>query len=280
MKDSIEIQNKNFILHWINYNPNFKNITYNNHIIKFSNGDEINLYDFLILSLLDNPKIKQSIYTMDELLFKKIIYTNVEIYKFMNPLNNVEEYIKHIKITPRSTIYITTSNSNIEIEDAKPLEVLQIYNNLSKVSNGYVSMKSLLRKLNKPYNSNYKKDINFFELINSNRELDLTELSYVNYFSKYMYDLMCFQDYLVGDAKKTLELYNHKMAVLSIAENLNKNQRRALNLFNDNIQAYNLKLEKETIPERKASYGFSSLVLIIVSVVVTLALITLLIIIN
>ncbi len=95
-----------------------------------------------------------------------------------------------------------------------------------------------------------------------------------------MYDLMCYQDYLVDEAKDVFELYKYTINKLLNTGQLTENQKIAVNTYKDYLNAYYLKNQKEAISYRKASTGSSSLVLIIISVIVTLAFIALLIIIN
>ena len=283
MEKSIETQNKDFMIYWIEKNPNFNGINFYNNSIVFRNNVTVNLGNFLISSLLNNQNIKQQINSMEEFLFQKIISANTEVYNYMNSIDNDGEYIINIRLAPTNNAVLITTNKteNKAIKDLKPFDVLRAFNSLSRnPGNNYITIENLYKKLNKTYIPEGKKDIDFFDLINTDRELSLAEINSINDFSHYMYNLMCYQDYLIGDAKKLLELYNHKMVLLLNNEELNDNQKYALKLYNDNLSAYNFKLEKETSHQRKASSGFSSLVLIIISVLVTLSLILLLIIIH
>ena len=285
MDKSVENQNRNFISDWIRLNPNFSGVKYLNNSISFNNGTKIDFHNFLVSSLLENPIINANIYSIDEYLFYKIMYANTEIYNFYDLNGNNSEYVESIKLTTWGTSYIITNkNKNDEklpeMTDFKPIEVINAYRFLKeKNEDGIVTVDDLYKKLNKSFVPSEKKDIIFFDLIDSNEKLNSDQIEYINKFSKYMYTLACYQDYLVGEAKKCLDLYKYKMNYLLGLDETNENQKMALNLYSDNVKSFELK-EKESSNLIDNSVGFSSLALIISSVVVTLSLILLLIIIH
>ena len=294
MTGSIEEQNRKFIIDWIEKNPNFSghnsdpnsSLNFYDNTIIFGNGKTIKLGNFLVSSLLNNPSIGYNIYSMNQSLFYQIMYANTGLYDYYvsNDLN--PEYVEKIELTTWGTSYIITNKNknnknakNDEINEVKPSELLLIYRSLKEKYNNYVPVSDLYKKINKVYISNEKKDIIFFDLINKDEVLSQKDTKYINDFSNYMYTALCYQDYLVGDAKNCFDLYRYRMNNLIRKNNLNENQKIALKCYETNLEAFELK-QKEASYEMKASLGFSSLALIIVSVVVTLSLIVLLIVIH
>ena len=106
MKESFDNKNQEYISKWIESNPNFSNIKFENNSILFSNGSKIDLNNFSLCSLLENNNFTANLNLMDEPLLYKIIYANAEIYKFYNRDTNIDEYIKDIKITDQGNVLI------------------------------------------------------------------------------------------------------------------------------------------------------------------------------
>ena len=77
MVNSVFIENKKFINQWINLNPNFKGLEFQNNILKY-NEFELDLKSFLVSELLKNTYFNNNIYTMKINEFLKIINLHID----------------------------------------------------------------------------------------------------------------------------------------------------------------------------------------------------------
>ena len=148
MKESIKSQNRDLIVKWIEINPNFSDIKFEDNTVIFSDGSKIYLGEFLLTSLLENKDFTSNFNLMDEYLLYKILYVNTEIYKFYNADTNINEYIKDIKLTDYGNVLITTNVSKEETKGVMTNVVLMTYSSLLNSSpNGKVTVDSLFKKI-------------------------------------------------------------------------------------------------------------------------------------
>ncbi|MBE6161639.1 MAG: class B sortase [Firmicutes bacterium] len=261
MKESFDNKNQEYISKWIESNPNFSNIKFQNNSILFSNGSKIDLKNFSLSSLLDNEDFISNLKLMDEYLLYKIIYANAEIYKFYNRDTNIDEYIKDIKITDQGNVLITTDKSKKETKGIKINSILMTYSSLLNSStNGKVSIDKLFKKIG--LNNFHEKngELLFFDLLDKNDEFKTIEIHYIGDFSKYMYTLVRYQNYLVGDAKKLLESCNYKINKLMKSDNLNNLQKDALKLYNKYTKYNKIHDLKKRIHRNKTMFIIAMLI--------------------
>ena len=272
MNEFVFEENSKLLNDWISKNPNFSVLKFENNILTSSDGQSIDLKDFLLSSLLNNELIKNTINKMSEETFVRILKINSKAFKIENISNKyliVDEKIKKVRINENGQAIAETDNDNIEIKDHKALKVLNTYNALIENNTVHIPLSTLLKKLN---------DNKFYDLINTNYELSKDDYDYINVFSDYMFDLMYDQDYLINEANKLLKNYEFTMNELKNNNNRTHNQNTALNIYLDKLRNFNIKIENKKEESHNSSPGYSSLVLIITSVVVTAMLIILLII--
>ena len=95
-----------------------------------------------------------------------------------------------------------------------------------------------------------------------------------------MFYLLLYQDLLTGNAKKLLDMYNVELNRISSLSKISIAQKYALHFYNKNLEALeNLKKEqekKEAVAMHRASNGYTSLILLLFSVLVTGIFITIL----
>lgn len=263
MEESIKNQNLCLIVKWIENNPNFSNIKFEDNSVLFSNGSSVELGNFSLSSLLENKDFTSNLNLMDEYLLYKILYANAEIYKFNNTDTSTSEYIKNIKLTDQGNVLITTNISKEETKGAMTNVVLMTYSSLLNSSpNGKVTVDSLFKKIGMARSHDKKNELLFFDLLDKDDEFKTIEIHYIGDFSKYMYTLVRYQNYLVGDAKKLLESCNHKINELIKANNLNDIQKEALKLYNKYTK-YN-KLHDLKIKEKRKKAMFIIVLLVFI----------------
>lgn len=279
MNKYIYDENYKFINDWINNNPNFKSIIFDNNILIDSLGIKINLENYLVSNLLKSEYFKNNIYKMDENTFFKAVRLNLKAFKIFNGnIENItnDEKINNVRIDQKGKAVAETENSKVEITDHTALKVLSTYTSLIANDTIHIPLSTLLKSLN-----NNK----FYELINSSLDLSKEDYDYINEYSNYMLELLQNEELLTDETKKLL--YDYQFSMNSLTNiNRNSNQNVALNIYIDNLRLYN---KEESIKQKdeetlnlkvSSSLGYSSLVLIVTSVIVTVILIMLLIIIN
>ena len=298
MDNDIYKLNYAYLENWISLNPNLKNITYFNNILKTPSGEEIDLKNFLVSELLNNEYFKNNKYSMRESEFIKIIklHTGSEnilndlVYKESENSKDNNEYVKNVKLNKLGNAVIITSElNNYEIKDVPANKVLFAYHSLIQESN-YLPLNDLLKKINKEdliikstaavqYIYSIL-NIKFFNLINSDNSLNIKESNYIQSKSKFMFYLLLYQDLLTGNAKKLLDMYNVELNRISSLNKISIAQKYALHFYNKNLEALeNLKKEqekKEAVAMHRASNGYTSLILLLFSVLVTGIFITIL----
>ncbi|MBE6161094.1 MAG: hypothetical protein E7158_02580 [Firmicutes bacterium] len=304
MNEYIYNENTKFINSWKSINPNLKNITLENNILKDSKGSSINLKTYLISTILKNDFVNNNINSINEELFLKIVELNSKAFEISNShLENItiDEKIRKIKINEKGeAIAETEKNNNVEITGHKALKVLSTYTSLIANNTVHISLSTLLKKLN-----NNK----FYDLIETDYELSNSDYEYITNFSKFMLELSINKDYITEETKSLLNNYEFLMFNLKNSDSKTRNQKLALDQYesnqiifkntnkkNDDINEnknnvnQTIKMKNIIINENKKeetlenkvspSYGFNSYVLIGISIFITLMFTILLIIIQ
>ena len=277
MVNSVFIENKKFINQWINLNPNFKGLEFQNNILKY-NEFEIDLKSFLVSELLKNTYFNNNIYTMKINEFLKIINLHIEAIAILNQKDedleqDTEEYIKHVKINSLGRAMIITNEDEIEIMDINANEVLSKYTSLITKYDYYVPLNAMLKQLHKEEKTKDSKiiSINFFKLLQKDEDLTLSEYNYIKYVSNFIFKLNDNEDKIVDKARYLLDLYMLEMNRLKYIEKLTASQKYALKLFDNYIEileAQNKKNEEANYSSSK-NYGYSLFSLILASVITT-----------
>ena len=233
MKVPIKFQNLCIIQKWIKDNPNFSGVKFEDNTVLFSNGSKVDLGDFSLELLLNNKDFNSNFNLLDEFLLYKILYANTKIYEFYNTDTNIDEYIKSIELTNQGNVIITTNLSKEETKGTIANSVLMTYSSLLNSSqNSNITLDSLFEKIGVDNPHKKSNELLFFDLLDKDDEYKTIEIHYIGDFSKYMYTLVRYQNYLVGDAKKLLESCNRKINELMKSDNLNDLQKEALKLYN------------------------------------------------
>lgn len=290
METEIFKANDSYVKNWISLNPNLKGFNYKNNILICPDGKEINFKNFLVSELLNNQYFKNNVYTLSSKEFITIIKLHVYSDYILNDLiytsrsessitNN--EYIKNVKINSKGYATIITSENNVyEIEDVPANEVLMTYTLLFSQTN-YLPLNELLKNIHKENTkdeniddfSNSILNIKFFYLINSSLPLNSKESEYIVSKSKFIYYLLINQDLLTGCAQHLLDLYNIELNRIASLKNPNISQQLALHSYKKNLADFdNYKKEqekKEVIKPLKVSNGYTSLFIILTSIIVT-----------
>ena len=276
MDEYVVEQNAKYINDWIKKNPNFYELKFENNTLTTSDGEIIDLKDFLVSTLLTNQLISDTITVMSEKTFVRVLKLNAKAFKIENTTNKAlvnDEKINNVRINENGLAVAETDNSKIEITGHKAVKVLSTYTSLIANNTVHIPLSTLFRNLNTN---------KFYELINTNYELSKEDFEYINIFSNYMFDLMYDRNFLIKEAKELLDNYEFTMNSLQANENRTPNQTTALNIYLDKLREFEIKIaekEKEEMSKKnKSSRGYSLLALIITSVIVTAMLIVLLII--
>lgn len=270
MNNSIYEENKKFIFQWINFNPNFNGLEFKNNILKYKDM-EIDLKTFLVSELLNNKYFVNNVYTMKINEFLKIINLHVKSI-LISAQNNEQycyeddEYIKNIKINSLKRAMIITNKREIELMGINANDVLNKYSLLLLKDNYYVSLNELLDKNNNDTNNL------FFRLLQNDNELGISEYNYIKHVSNFIFQLNDNEYVLVDKAKNLLNTYMFEMNKLKQLSVLNHAQKFALKLYDNYIKILeeeHKKNEELNALNSSHSYGYSSLVLIITSVIST-----------
>ncbi len=269
--DNINISNYHFLKEWISLNPNFVGLEYSTNNYLISGKVNIFLKDFLVEELLNNEYFKNNIYSMSKEEFINIIKIHVQSQSLLNSSeNNLSEnlninnsdYIRKISINDNSkALIITSSGNNLVINNVPYSKVVSVYSDEVEKCNYYVPVKYFLSKI---IDSD---KIKYFELINSSKDINIEQLNYLRSFEKFMGILLKNEDKIIGSAKDLLDMYKRNLFSLSLLENLNSNQKKAVNTYYDIINSYidskNKETEKEEQVYNRSSVGYSSLALLL-----------------
>lgn len=274
MGKEISLENHKFISHWIMVNPNLKDLIFINNVIKYEH-EEIDLKNFLISELLNNEYFANNIYSMNKNEFLNIIKFHTKSEEI---LKNKSEYIKHIKINEKGKAIVVTNGQTITIEKISANEVISKYNSLLLTNNYYVPIETLLKELNLEELS-YG---NFFSILRKKEELNEPESKYIQAISKFIFALNDNEHLLIGNAKFLLNKYMIEMNSLKYIDSLTPAQKYALTLYEDYIKILENESKKneETKSYSSSSYGYSTLWMIIASVISTILVITFLMLCN
>jgi len=270
MVNSIFIENKKFINQWINLNPNFKGLEFQNNILKY-NEIEIDLKTFLVSELLKNYYFNNNIYSMKINEFLKIINLHIKSIDILKTNNErkvekgkTDEYIKNIKINTLGKAMIVTNEDVIEIMDISAIEVLSKYSSLTAKYDYFVPLNELLKLLNKEQK---QKDLQ------KDSKLNLSEYNYIEYISKFIFILNDNEEKLVDKARYLLDVYLIEMNKLKhTTKTLTTAQKYALKLYDNYIEilaAENKKIEEANYSSSK-NYGYSTFWMICASVLSTI----------
>lgn len=276
MPEDISRLNDMYFNEWKKINPNLKNIIFSNNVIISTNG-KLPLGSLILSDLLYNSSFKNEIYTMTEEKFIKILRIHRKAKSVLGDIVEFkdEQYIKHI-YADASNNAVVVSNDLSEIPlNSNINNVLSIYNTLLEIYNNYVPVSAIIREFdkNKVYSSSVY-NVKFFYLINSNSKLSDKHKDYIYKISNFIYELFSYQDYLVGDAKELLAKYIFNLENINLIGNKTETQKYALTLYqqisknylNTIANIYQQETEKEA---HRASLGYSSIVLIVTSVLIT-----------
>ena len=282
MDEYILEQNSMCINDWIKKNPNFYDFKFKDNILTTPDGEEIDLSNFLLPTLLNNQLINDTITVMSDKTFIRILKLNIKAFRIENTTNKAlinDGKIEKIEIVNGCAKAILEKKAPGEEENAititghKAREVLSTYTTLVSNSTVHIPLSTLLKNLNND---------KFYDLINTNYELSKEDFDYINVFSDYMFDLMYDKSLLIKEAQELLNNYEFEMNSLQAKENRTPNQTTALNIYLDKLRDFEIKIankEKEDMSRNnKSSRGYSLLALIATSVIVTAMLLVLLII--
>lgn len=274
MGKDIFLENYKFISHWINLNPNLKKLVFINNVIKYEH-EEIDLKYFLVSELLNNEYFINNIYSMSKNEFLKIVKLHTVSEEI---LKNNNEYIKHIKINEKGKPVIVTNKQNILISEFKANDVISKYNYLLLSNNYYVPVNTLLKELNLDASSCNI----FFNIFLPKDELNNSEYKYIEEISKFIFTLNDNEHLIVGNAKFLLNKYMIEINSLKYIDSLTPAQKYALTLYEDYIKILENESKKneETKSYSSSSYGYSTLWMIIASVISTILVITFLMLCN
>ena len=283
MLQNVEYKNYLFLTEWIDNNPNLRNIIFKDNTIISSNGKKIQLGDFLISYMLNNLDFRNEITTMDEDKFIWLVDVQCKAKKILSDSSSSisDDYIKTIYGNDEGYAVLITSN-NKKVTIKKPLSMVsnKYYSMLDEYDN-YVPVDALLSELSIRQK---KYDIKFFDLLNKAGQLSDEDKEYIDYVSDFVSQLLLAQDYLVEDAKDLLSKYVSYLRGISLSDKQNEAQAYALKLYEKYANEYTnslLKIYKEELKKEaqlnRASYGYSSIVLLVASVIATLALIAIII---
>ena len=274
MNEYVLEQNTKYMNDWIRKNPNFYDLKFENNTLTTTDGEKIDLNDFLLSTLLSNQLISDTITVMSEKTFIRILKLNAKAFKIENTTNKAlinDEKINNVKINGNGLAVAETDNSKIEITGHKALKVLSTYTSLIANNTVHIPLSTLLRSLNTD---------KFYDLINTNYELSKDDYNYINIFSDYMFDLMYDRNFLIKEASELLENYEFTMNSLQANEDRTPNQTTALNIYLDKLRDFEIKIANKEKEEKSrgnnSSRGYGLLALIITSVVVTAMLLILL----
>lgn len=287
MSNAIFKENKKFISQWISLNPNFKDLEFQNNILTYRES-QIDLKTFLVSELLNNEYFINNIYIMKPNEFLNIIEWHVKSISILNPkeeknTDRTVDYIKHIKINPLNRALVITDKENIEITDMSASDVLSKYSLLLLKYNYYVPLTELLKALNKE-DEKTKSSNSFFELLSKDGVLSVSEYNYIRNVSNFIFKLNDNEHMLVGKARDLLDFYIFEINELKQVEDLKETedlkqvkkltpaQEYALKLFNQYMQLLEEEKKKNEESENLNSshnYGYSSISLIITSILAT-----------
>lgn len=284
--ENISKINEIFIKEWISLNPNLKNIEFQNNSI-ISSNEVISLKSFIISDLLKNNYFNDNKYTISlkDFLFivklhvasNDILNTNIKDENIVDV--NINEYVKNIKLSSDSKILIITNIKTHAIECNEFNKILMLYSNLTIKYNNYVPFKVLLNEFKKISYTTFYEDSEYnqskyFILLHKKSDYTMNEMNYLKTISDFIFKLLCNEEYICSQARILLDNYNFEMNKLLNIATPSENEKFLLKLYQRNLNAlngYQQKIqEKEEASFKKASsFGFSSLFLIISSVLLS-----------
>lgn len=277
MKEEIFKENRIFISEWIKLNPNFKGLSYDNNVLKLNDDTYIDLKTFLVSDLLKNDYFKNNIYSMSLQEFIKIIKFHIAAEKILNNeqqnVNKIVEYVKNIKINEQGLAVILTKDSKIIINDLEARVVLSKYNSLLLKFNHDVPLNELLKSLNKEIKlKNNNSNLNFFDLLLREEELNTDEYTFITHISNIIFKLLNNEHLLVENARHLLDIYLIEMNKLKNSNRLTPAQKYALKLYDEcllSIEEKNKKNEESNSLNSSLNYGYSTLYIILTSVIIS-----------
>lgn len=279
MNQSIYVENAKYIQDWITHNPNLNQIVFENNTVsspefKGEKFGEIPLKNFLVSTLLQNKQFADMRYTIKAKPFMKLLNLHIQAEEML--VSNEEETIQHIEIGQNGHAVVVTNISSYEIkekneEENKKFQASRVISQWQLLRFQYSSSVPFQKFCSAiGYRGVSSAQIPFFRYVNQEETLSKEEVEYIKAKSFFFLDLIFNQNLIAGNAQKLLELYFYEMNRLYTLENLNQNQKRAAKLYEHNLEI----VEEETgikkaLPGRKASFGFSSLALIITAIIST-----------
>lgn len=288
MSEEISKANEFYINDWISLNPNLNDLKFENNSI-INQMEKINLENFLVADLLNNNYFRNNKYSMSKKEFLTIIKLHVTSSKILNDIGlkvhkeakkNSNEYIKNIKLSSNGFLTVMTDKNVYQLNCPIFNRVLIIYNNLLEKFNYYIPYDFFYKELKKQNLIIEKEEaqennnsLKYLDLINKKEEYSLKEYNYLDSISNFIFKLLLNEEYLCSSALNLLNIYKYEMNKLSSKDLLNPNETYILTQYNKNIEALEklkkTQEEKEALSSRASSFGFSSLFLIISSVLLS-----------
>lgn len=281
MDEEIAKNNELYMKNWISLNPNLKDITFSNNTL-YTPDEKINFKNFLVSELLKNNYFYNNKYTLSEKDFIFILKLHVTANDILNDFNtsfaneNIgNEYIKNIKLALNYSIEVTTNNQTYRIYSNHYSKILMLYKDLLTKYNDYIPASVFFEELKKfnidvPYKKIEKNNLNFLDILHKDSNYSSKEINHLEYISKFIFTLLCNEEYICSSAKDLLDIYNYEMNKLSNKTTLSANENFILSLYKKNVSAIEdlerKKEEKEASLKKASSFGFSSLLLIVSSV--------------
>lgn len=289
MNEEISKANEIYINDWFSLNHNLNDLKFENNTIVTA-SESINLGNFLVADLLTNNYFNTNKYSISKKEFLTILKLHVTADKILNDKEvktpaekekDLNEYIINIKLSPNGYLTVITNKEIHQLNCPIFNRVLIIYNELLVKFNYYVPFhifyedlknQNLIvdEKKEKAENENIPK---YLELLHKQEGYSLKEYNYLNSISSFMFKLLCNEEYLCATALSLLNIYKYEMNNLSNKEIINSNEAYLLDQYDKNIkdlqETQRIAVEKEALSSRASSFGFSSLFLIISSVLLS-----------
>ena len=273
-----------YLKEWMNLNPKLKNLRFNDNTIVPSSDDAkpIPLGSFLLQDLLYNPAFSKNIYTMSEKSFIKILLLHRKAQIILDDTIkfNDTDYIRYIYANDNGYAVLLTSGMDEIVVNSDINSVLKEYDKLLEQYANYVPVSAVLAKFSKYKKRNADGSVNitnikFFDLLNKDK---LTEKrkAYITKISDFIYTLFVNQDYLVGDAKDLFNKYIYVLESINNYDTKTELQQYACDKYKRIKDDYSSLIDEIFEKERKEEVslvrtpsGYSSIVLIITSIIIS-----------